>query len=218
MQPIPRRPTGQHCRLCQRISFRSVSRSRQGEGACCCPADDWPPISQHRLPPITAGVTALQQSCHARGVDTPLPCCAPVAGDAGAGTECKIHDGERRPDRPAFTCRYAALSRRCAWDYQAFVGQTLHFVIEELRAEFPACPSMWPWHNDSGCGDYQLDAVATSCSTGKIVAAGCPLPTAGGDQGVWRRRLLASPWQHLCAHPSHCCERCASVANYSHAR
>ena len=49
-------------------------------------------------------------------------------------------------------------------------------VIEELRAEFPGMPVYVAMgNNDSGCGDYQLDAGSDFLAqTGKIVAAGLP--------------------------------------------
>ena len=121
---------------------------------------------------------ALQRSCHAKGVDTPF---ALLRSSLQA-----MH--ARQPDAKfmmvsgdlvvhAFTCRYSTLFTAAApGDYQAFVLKTLSFVMEQLRAEFPAMPIYAALgNNDSGCGDYQLDTASDFLAqTGKIIAEGLP--------------------------------------------
>ena len=77
----------------------------------------------------------------------------------------------------AFTCRYSHLFPGAAHgDNQAFVLKTLSFVVEELRAEFPAIPIYVALgNNDSGCGDYQLDPGSDFLAqTASILAEALP--------------------------------------------
>ena len=77
----------------------------------------------------------------------------------------------------AFTCRYSTLFPGSApADYQAFVLKTLSFVVAELRATYPGMPIYAGLgNNDSGCGDYQLDAGSEFLAqAGRIIAEGLP--------------------------------------------
>ena len=122
---------------------------------------------------------ALQQTCHARGVDTPFPL---------------LHSSleamrSRQPDAEfmtvsgdliahAFSCRFNALvPGSTPSDYQSFVEKTMSFVMAELRASFPGMPVYAALgNNDTGCGDYQLNAGSDFLAkVGKIVAEGLPL-------------------------------------------
>lgn len=120
----------------------------------------------------------LQQSCHARGVDTPFALLRsslqamrarqPNAKFIMVSGDLVVH---------AFTCRYSQLFPDAAHgDYQAFVLKTLSFVVKELRAEFPAIPIYVALgNNDSGCGDYQLDPASDFLAqTGSIFAEALP--------------------------------------------
>ena len=65
--------------------------------------------------------------------------------------------------------------------------------MEELRASFPGMPVYVALgNNDTGCGDYQLDAGSSFLAqAGKIVAEGLPpSQQQASAQGVWGRRLL----------------------------
>jgi len=76
-----------------------------------------------------------------------------------------------------FDCRYAKLFPDAKpGDYQAFVLKTLRFVVGELRAAFPRTQVYVALgNNDSGCGDYKLDAGSDFLAeTAKIVAEGLP--------------------------------------------
>jgi sphingomyelin phosphodiesterase acid-like 3 len=121
---------------------------------------------------------ALQQSCHARGVDTPF---------------ALLHSSlqamrSRQPDAQfmtvsgdliahAFPCRYAALVPGATpSDYQEFVLKTMSFVMGELRSAFPGVPIYVALgNNDTACGDYQLDAGSDFLAqAGRIVSEGLP--------------------------------------------
>ena len=121
---------------------------------------------------------ALQQACHAKGVDTPFALLRsslqamrarqPNAKFIMVSGDLVVH---------AFTCRYSSLFPGAApGDYRAFVVKTIAFVMDQLRAEFPAIPIYVSLgNNDSGCGDYQLDTASDFLAeTGKIVAEGLP--------------------------------------------
>jgi sphingomyelin phosphodiesterase acid-like 3 len=143
------------------------------------------PVSQWRgilsAPPSSnqqQAFAALQQSCQARGVDTPF---------------ALLHSSlqamrSRQPDAQfmtvsgdliahAFSCRYAALVPGATpSDYQEFVLKTMSFVMEELRTAFPDVPIYVALgNNDTACGDYQLDAGSDFLAqAGRIVAEGLP--------------------------------------------
>jgi sphingomyelin phosphodiesterase acid-like 3 len=121
---------------------------------------------------------ALQQKCHAHGVDTPYTLLRSSLQDMRS----------RQPDAKfmtvsgdliahAFSCRYTALlPGSTQGDYQAFVLKTLSFVMGELRASFPRMPVYVALgNNDTACGDYQLDPGSDFLAqTGRIVAKGLP--------------------------------------------
>ncbi len=121
----------------------------------------------------------LQQSCHARGADTPFALLrsglqAMKARQPGAkfmtvSGDLIAHD---------FTCRYEKLFPSAApGGYEAYVVKTIAFVMAEIRAAFPDMPIyMALGNNDSGCGDYQLTAGSGFLAqTGKVIAEGLPL-------------------------------------------
>ena len=121
---------------------------------------------------------SLQETCHARGVDTPYALL-----DSALNA---MH--ERQPDAKfmivsgdlishAFTCRYSTLfPKAAAGDYEAFVVKTIGFVVSQLRNTFPGVPVYVALgNNDSGCGDYKLDANSTFfAQTGPVIAEALP--------------------------------------------
>lgn len=123
---------------------------------------------------------ALQQSCHARGVDTPYA----LLQSSLQAMRTRQHDAKFitvSGDLIAhsFSCKYATLfpgSTNSA--YQAFVLKTLDFVIGELHASFSGVPVYVALgNNDTGCGDYRLDAGSDFLvSAGRIVTASLPMP------------------------------------------
>jgi sphingomyelin phosphodiesterase acid-like 3 len=121
---------------------------------------------------------ALQQACHARGVDTPYALfdSSLVAMRAQAG-DAKFMTVSGDLIAHAFTCRYAKVFPGAApGDYEAFVVKTISFVVGQLRAAFPAMPVYVALgNNDSGCGDYKLDASGSFLTgAGKAIAAALP--------------------------------------------
>jgi sphingomyelin phosphodiesterase acid-like 3 len=104
---------------------------------------------------------ALQEKCHARGVDTPyalykssLGAIHAKAGEAGFA----IVSGDLVAH--AFSCKYSTLFPQATPQaYSAFVVKTLDYVLHELHKTLPGVPIYAALgNNDSGCGDYQLDA------------------------------------------------------------
>lgn len=76
-----------------------------------------------------------------------------------------------------FKCRYSTnFSQDTPQDYQTFVLKTMTFVVDELRTAFPDIPIYTALgNNDSGCGDYQLDADGDFLArAASIVTSGLP--------------------------------------------
>lgn len=120
----------------------------------------------------------LQQTCRARGVDTPyellrsslqaMRAQLPDARFMTVSGDLLVH---------SFVCRYQTLLPKATpADYQAFVFKTLSFVMGELRATFPAIPIYVALgNNDTPCGDYRLDPDSDFLRrTGRILAVGLP--------------------------------------------
>jgi sphingomyelin phosphodiesterase acid-like 3 len=114
----------------------------------------------------------LQQACSARGVDTPFALLRsslqamrahlPGAKFITVSGDLVVH---------GFPCRFQKLFPGSApGDYQAFVVKTMTFVMDELTASFPGTPIYVALgNNDSGCGDYQLDAGGDFLAQASIV-------------------------------------------------
>ena len=156
--------------------FHDPGKARQLESA---PASAWEAILS------TAASTdqqrkfdALQQRCHAKGVDTPPALLRSVvtamkakvadAKFAIVSGDLVVHD---------FTCRYQALFPDASpGAYQAFVLKTVRYVLGDLRSAFPGVAIYAALgNNDSGCADYQLDPNSGFfASAGGIVASGLP--------------------------------------------
>jgi sphingomyelin phosphodiesterase acid-like 3 len=156
--------------------FHDPAKAQQLAAA---PVAQWKAIlSAPPSPDQAQAFATLQQTCHARGVDTPFPLFESSLQAMRA----------RQPDASfitisgdliahGFSCRFATLlpsSPQAA--YQAFVLKTLSFVMSELRTVFPGAPIYAALgNNDTGCGDYKLDAGSDFLAqTGKIVAEGLP--------------------------------------------
>ena len=121
---------------------------------------------------------ALQQSCHARGVDTPyvlLRSSLEAMRERQPNAKFMIVSGDLIVHN--FSCRYTTLLPASKpSEYQAFVLKTLSFVMGELRARFPGMAVYVSLgNNDSACGDYRLDMESDFLAqTAQIVAAGLP--------------------------------------------
>ncbi|MGO9574885.1 MAG: hypothetical protein ACLPTQ_11220, partial [Terriglobales bacterium] len=144
------------------------------------PVSQWRSILTAPLSPNQQqAFAALQERCHARGVDTPYPLLqSSLQAMRSRQPDAKFMTVSGDLIAHSFSCRYTTLLPGSAQsDYQAFVLKTLSFVIGELRASFPdALAYVALGNNDSACGDYQLDAGSDFLErTGRIVAEGLPL-------------------------------------------
>jgi sphingomyelin phosphodiesterase acid-like 3 len=118
---------------------------------------------------------ALQNSCHARGVDTSRTLfnssLKAMRADA-AGIRFITISGDLISH--SFQCKFTTLFPKSTLaDYRAFVEKTIEYVLLSLRAAFPGVPVYAALgNNDSDCGDYQIDAnSAFLADTGKVFAA-----------------------------------------------
>ncbi len=129
---------------------------------------------------------ALQTSCHARGIDTPFALLrSSLDAMRAREPDAKFMTVSGDLIAHAFTCRYKTLVPDThPGDYETFVLKTLSFVMGELRSTFPGMPIYVALgNNDTGCGDYKLDADSRFLAeTGKILAEG--LPKAGREQAL----------------------------------
>jgi len=156
--------------------FHDPAKVRQLVAA---PVSQWTFIlSRPPSPNLQQAFTALQQSCYARGVDTP---------DTLLRSSLRAMRA-RQPDAKfmlvsgdliahAFSCRYTTLfPHSTPAEYQSFVEKTITYVVGQLRASFPRIPIYVALgNNDSACSDYHLDAGNKFLAdTARIVATGLP--------------------------------------------
>ncbi|MGH9589865.1 MAG: metallophosphoesterase [Terracidiphilus sp.] len=104
---------------------------------------------------------ALQKSCNAKGDDTDyalFQSSLRAMRTQAAGAAFVTVSGDLLAHE--FSCKYhAAVPRATAAGYQAFAANTFQFVLEQLRRALPGVPVYAALgNNDSGCGDYRLDA------------------------------------------------------------
>jgi len=120
----------------------------------------------------------LQEGCHARGVDTPFVLLrSSLAAMRARQPDAKFITVSGDLIAHAFTCRFSALVPGAApGDYQAFAVKTISFVMDELRSAFPGAPVYAALgNNDTGCGDYKLDAKSDFLAeTGGLFVEGLP--------------------------------------------
>ena len=121
---------------------------------------------------------ALQQTCHARGVDTSYTLLESslraMRADA-ADAKFVIVSGDLIAH--AFSCKFTTLFPKAApGDYRAFAEKTLYYVMSELRGAFPGLPVYAALgNNDSDCGDYKLDAKSEFLgASGRTLTADVP--------------------------------------------
>jgi len=117
---------------------------------------------------------SLQGSCHARGVDTPFALLeSSLQAMRAKAADAKLMTVSGDLIAHGFDCRFAKLmAGSTAAEYQAFVLKTIEFEMSELRTAFPGIPVYATLgNNDSGCGDYKLDANSDFLGqVGKIIA------------------------------------------------
>ena len=184
--------------------FHDPARVRQLVAA---PVSQWGSIlSRPPSPNQPQAFTTLQQTCFARGIDTPDPLLRsslramrarqPDAKFMLVSGDLIAHD---------FTCRYKTLFPHATpAEYQSFVEKTIRYVVGQLRAAFPRIPIYVALgNNDSGCGDYRLDPGNDFLAdTARIVATGLPASDrADRDPELLAKRQLQP--HHGSAHAEH---------------
>jgi sphingomyelin phosphodiesterase acid-like 3 len=125
------------------------------------PVGDWNAIlSTPPSPDQQQRFVSLQETCHARGVDTSytLLMSSFRAIEAHAH-ETKFIAASGDLIAHAFSCKYRALfPQSITDDYKKFVEKTMSFVLMGLRGTSSAVPVYVALgNNDSDCGDYRLD-------------------------------------------------------------
>ena len=122
---------------------------------------------------------ALQQGCHERGVDTDFVLLrSSLRAMHAREPDARFMTVSGDLIAHGFTCRYASLFPEAKpGEYEAFVLKTLSFVVGELRGAFQGIPVYVSLgNNDSGCGDYQLDAGSEFLAqAGKVLVEGLPV-------------------------------------------
>jgi sphingomyelin phosphodiesterase acid-like 3 len=156
--------------------FHDPARVQQLVGA---PVSQWTAILRPPSSPSEQqAFAALQQSCHARGVDTPYALLrSSLQAMRSRQPDAKFITVSGDLIAHSFSCRYTTLfPGSTPAEYQGFVEKTISFIVEELRAAFPRVPVYVALgNNDTGCGDYRLDAGSDFLArTGKIIAEGLP--------------------------------------------
>ena len=127
------------------------------------PASEWPAIlSAPDSPTRAKEFTALQEACQVRGVDTPwglLRSSLAAIHDDAAQARFITLSGDLLAH--SFDCKYKTLLPAATpADLLAFSEKTVRTVVSTLRAALPGVPLYVAMgNNDSGCGDYQLDAT-----------------------------------------------------------
>jgi sphingomyelin phosphodiesterase acid-like 3 len=105
--------------------------------------------------------SALQQTCHVRGVDTSFALFdSSMKAMRSHAASAKFVTVSGDLISHAFDCKYKAIfPKSIPDDYRQFVEKTLDYVIGELYNTFPETPVYIALgNNDSDCGDYRIDA------------------------------------------------------------
>jgi sphingomyelin phosphodiesterase acid-like 3 len=129
---------------------------------------------------------SLQQSCHARGVDTSFALfdsSLKAMHSHAAGIKFVTVSGDLLSH--AFQCKYKTLfPQSTPADLTAFVEKTMDYVMGELYGAFPNVPVYVALgNNDSDCGDYRLDAQSEFLAvTGSEVTKNFPASERQGAQ------------------------------------
>jgi sphingomyelin phosphodiesterase acid-like 3 len=204
--PDAARPRTVSALLVSDIHFEPFWDPAKVEQLDSAPARSWDAIlAAAPSPDRRQRFDALQDTCHARGVDTPaaLYKSSLTAMHAKAGeAEFVIVSGDLVAH--AFSCKYSTLLPHASPQaYSAFVVKTLDYVLQELRKALPGVPVYAALgNNDSGCGDYQLDANSQFLrAAGAIFTEGFPPAVreeamrtfgAGGNYSI----ALPAPVEH----------------------
>ena len=177
--PVPQSPRSERtipALMVSDIHFEPFWDTEKAAQLTAAPVAQWKGILAS---PDSAGraekFAAVEQTCHAKGEDTTYALLASslraMRNDA-AGAKFVTVSGDLMSH--AFTCKFATVFPKAApADYRAFAEKTVEFVVESLRGSFPGVPVFAALgNNDSGCGDYQLDANSEFLAdTGKVITA-----------------------------------------------
>ena len=120
----------------------------------------------------------LENSCHARGVDTSYALFeSSLLAMRADAADARFVTVSGDLIAHSFACKYKTLFPQAGpAEYRAFVEKTIEFVIGSLRAALPGVPVYAALgNNDSDCGDYQLDAHSEFLrATATIIAGDLP--------------------------------------------
>jgi sphingomyelin phosphodiesterase acid-like 3 len=163
--------------------FHDPARVRQLVAA---PVSQWSSIlSRPPSPNQQQAFNALQQTCYARGVDTPDPLLrSSLRAMRARQVDAKFMLVSGDLIAHAFSCRYTTLFPHATpAEYQSFVEKTISYVVGQLRASLPRIPIYVALgNNDSACGDYRLDAGNNFLAdTARIIATGLPAPDRAAE-------------------------------------
>jgi sphingomyelin phosphodiesterase acid-like 3 len=149
------------------------------------PASQWKEIlGSAASPDQEQRFAALKQQCHSKGEDTTgalLQSSLLAMRAQAAGVAFITVSGDLMAHQ--FDCKFNTLfPHAAAGDLPAFAEKTLAYVQLQLRAAFPGVPLYVALgNNDSGCGDYQIDAQsAFLAAEARTVSA--DLPAADRDE------------------------------------
>lgn len=122
--------------------------------------------------------SALQQTCHARGVDTSYPLLESAFQAIRAqAANARFITVSGDLISHGFDCKFTALFPHATpADYQSFAAKTIGYVVARVNALIPgAAVYIALGNNDSGCGDYRIDPdSAFLAAVGKDITANFP--------------------------------------------
>jgi sphingomyelin phosphodiesterase acid-like 3 len=161
-QSTPLAPATVPALLVSDIHFEPFGDPAKAPQLAAAPASQWQAI--FATPPSPGSqqrFAALQQSCHVHGSDTSFALfqsSLQAMRIHAAGVRFVAVGGDLVSH--AFQCEYHELFPHSPpGGYQAFVEKTMAYVIGSFDAAFPGAPVYAALgNNDSGCGDYRLDA------------------------------------------------------------
>jgi sphingomyelin phosphodiesterase acid-like 3 len=154
------------------------------------PASEWPAILAAPNSPTRAKeFAALQAACPTRGIDTNFvlwrSSLRAMHADAARAHFITL-SGDLLAH--AFDCKFQTLLPAATQaEYLAFTVKTVRTIVATLRAALPGVPLYIAMgNNDSGCGDYQLDATHDAFLTlvAQVVAEALPADLSTADRAA----------------------------------
>ncbi|MGA2437406.1 MAG: metallophosphoesterase [Acidobacteriaceae bacterium] len=153
-------------------------------------AAEWPAIlSAPNSPTQAKEFAALQEACPTRGLDTNYvlwqSSLRAIHADAARARFITL-SGDLLAH--SFDCKFQTLLPAATHeDYLAFTVKTVRTIVATLRAALPGVPLYIAMgNNDSGCGDYQLDAThdAFLALVAQVVAEALPADLSAVDRAA----------------------------------